>query len=203
MAKPLIPDFFEEAGQHQEYAYLLPITLALHKFESQHQDFAKPRIFVRACNEYGLTEQFMPNKIYRKTLGDKIKKMADELNDNSKPIILETLEWLNEKDNFRQIQVMLDIDDAEDYVYEALRSLHPKNKQHVEQINQLPHLFKREYDEKGIPSAYSLNPAMAQVTEKGGRRYFEIHGVPITDEEMRRVNIDALTDLLTNPKTEK
>lgn len=199
MAKPLIPDFFEEAEQHQEHAYLIPITLALHKFESQNQDFAKPRIFVRECNEYGLTEQFMPNKIYRKTLGDKIKKMVNDLNNKSKPRILETLDWLAGEDNFRQVQIMLDIDDAEDQVYEALRSLHPKNKRHVEQINQMPHLFKRGYDEKGIPSSYSLNPAMAQVAEKDGRRYFEVHGIPITDEEMKQTDMDKLFKLLTNP----
>ena len=63
----------------------------------------------------------------------------------------------------------------------------------------MPPLIARRYDEKGIPSIYSLNPHITAFHREANNGFsIGIYGLPISDKEIRNTNIDELLRKLSS-----
>ena len=187
-------NFYQQMERDPSYAIVLPISVALHRFERDNQDFAKPRILVKKYDTDGFTIGFDVNRVYRRVLGEKISSVMEDLNSNSVPRILEALEWLVDPVARSRLEFMALGDRAEGVLYESLKKFDPERSR---QIDEMPPLIARQYDEMGIPIFYGLNPRVTSLLEgEDGSLSIGIHGLPISSEELMEADIDQfLKDL--------
>lgn len=154
--------FYGAVGKNPEYGIVIPWSIALHKFERDHQNPTKPRLFVREYDEDGFTKGFTLNKRYHRRLNDKVNEMMHDLTHNAGSKILECLDWLEIPDIRDSIRAMAFVDRCEGSVYAALKKCDPRRKK---DIDNMPPLIVRRYDERGIPVSYAFNPNITSLQE--------------------------------------
>jgi len=154
------------------YAAALPLSIRLHKFERDHQDFSKPRIFLKEYDEEGFTNGFNVNKMYRNILSKKIDDLMRKFSKNGLKGADGLLGLIDrDKNIYNKIKIMLVMDKTEGEIYESL------GKKNIELTYNLSPLIERKYDEIGIPIAYALNS-----------RIIDIHSLDLNEEE-RKIKI--------------
>ena len=172
----------------------LPLSVVLHRFERDHQDLSKPRIFVRQYDEDGFTTGFTINTIYQKTLGGKIDSLMEAIQQIGIDEIIKALDWLKDDETFRKLEIMVAADISEDFLYQTLKKINLDNTQDIDTMSPL---FERKYDERGIPVSYRFNPQITTVNQReGGRFSINIDGLPISDEAIKGANIDEVLSRL-------
>ena len=121
-----------------------------------------------------------------------------DLQDNARERILESLHWLEDTKTRAKIEFMVLGDYCEGELYKIFREINPEN---AGKVDNMPPLLQRAYDQRGFPVGYSFNSRITTlVTDADGRTGIAIQGLPISAAELRNTNIDALIERLTSPK---
>lgn len=196
----LVERFFSElvrkTREDTNYFGCLAMTLELHKFERDYQDFSKPRIFVRDCDNLGLAQKFTLNEIYQNTIGGEVISRVDEFNSNYRRRVEETLDMIDEEEGMFKIALMAEIDCTEDYIYKVLREDSGLSKR---EIDGLPHLFRRTYDSDGVPESFMINQNSIQVENMGQGNYeLRVKGLPIREEDVKDIDLERIINSLLN-----
>ena len=174
---------------------VLPLTIATHKFESKYQDFSKPRVLIRDCDEDGFTQGMELNKIYKKTLGDELDLVIQDLNQNVEKRLIGSFKLLENNKNYGLINAVAITDSLENWLYDIFSKIYP-DKQLIES---LPPLFERTYTKQGFPEAIGINSHCLEVhTLENNRKGLRIKGVPISDQDLKEYNLDDVFNKLIN-----
>ncbi|MAG01972.1 hypothetical protein CMI42_01430 [Candidatus Pacearchaeota archaeon] len=174
------------------YSLVLPLSLNLHRFVRDHQDYTKPRLLIRSLDEVGFTTGVRLNDNYDPALIDKYDQLMREINDKPCEKVSSELELLDRLDNYSKFEVMLLADRAEEGLYKAIASVHPDK----EQVDKLPPFIKKEYDENGFAVTYAINEKALNCSMSGEGINMEVVGLPITDSELQGIDIQNLMNKL-------
>jgi len=182
-------DFFDKFEEDIEYAIHLPRTIAMHRFDSIHQDFSKPRILLRTCDEFGFTVGYAVNTGYRH-LKSELDEMLGEINRNGYEEIAKAMKLL-EDETYYQIYGLLAMDKMETDFCSKLKRLLPDK---AYDIDRLPPILEKIYDERGIPKNSKLNSRVFEEINYAEDGIFKVtlSGFPISQEDINRTSIEDI-----------
>ncbi|MEK6871319.1 MAG: hypothetical protein AABX16_00275 [Nanoarchaeota archaeon] len=176
----------EKIKDDVEYGLVIPLSIQLHTFTKEHQDFSKPRIFLKTLDDEGFTIGFTINTMYVNTYGKKMNEIIKKLLENKYSRIIEGVELLRESEKYMKLLYMAELDAIEN-------SLYLKTRRSEEEIKQLPPLIIREYDEKGFTVACTWNERIVKIEKVINNEFLiSVGGRPITSYDLKNTNIEEV-----------
>jgi len=200
MEGSILEHFWQETERNPEYAMVIPLSVTLHRFEKDHQDYSKPRIFIKTLDRDGFTIRMRMNEMYLSSLEKAEEAIIEDLNQNAIKRIDESLDWLEDDSLRAKVEAMVMVDGCEEDIYNALREMNPDRVKYIDQM--APIIERVGYDERGIPLGYRLNSHITECSTENGDPVISIGGMPISQEDIESLNIDKLLKNFNLPSEE-